>query len=97
MKYLKMIIIPLLMLTVVHAKVQTKKYVTCMIHDRAKGIKFNYYYTDCGTFKMDMLLVNNKYIKVLDDNTFLWHGAMIPMETIEELDKKVKLYNKVHR
>jgi len=44
---------------------------------------------------MDMLLVDEKYMKVLDDNTFLWHGAMIPMETLEEFDKKVKRHNKV--
>jgi len=65
MKYLKMIIMPLLLLTVVHATTQNKKYVTCMIHDRVKGIKFNYYYIDCGTSKMDMLLVDEKYIKGL--------------------------------
>jgi len=80
MKYLLAIC---LLMTLLYSNTQTKKITTCLIHDRLQGIKFNYYYTDCGTFKMDMLLVNEKYIKVLDDKTFLWHGTMMPMETLE--------------
>jgi hypothetical protein len=76
-------------LTLLQASTETKKYTPCLIYDRVQGIKFNYYYTDCGTFKMDMLLVNEKYIKVLDEKIFLWHGVMVPMETLEEFNNKV--------
>jgi len=79
----------LLLATRMYATTQTNIYTICMIHDSGQGIKFNYYYTDCGTFKMDMYLVDKRYIKVLDDKTFLWHGAMIPMEKLKALDKTV--------